>query len=298
MKHLTIKTSFLPIAAALSIVSACTKTSLDEIPSYIAVDSISIKVTSFQGSASHKVVDTWVYAGNDLVGGFELPAKFPVLKSGNTELTIHAGIKLNGMNETRVPYPLYAPIVKTVLLEREKVTDLGQLEFSYKEGTVFAWIENFEQYNPSIDSTSRSEIALQRVELPELATVFPYETNEYAMKVEIPNDSLVFEAASHDQLKLPTDGRAVFLELNYKSNNSFTVGLFKISSIVISKEILVVNPSSTWNKIYINFTPTLSESQDYTNFKVFFIAKKDENVAKAEIFLDNIKLVHLSTSSK
>jgi len=298
MTHIAKYTSILLYTASLLLVAGCAKTSIDEIPSYIAVDSISVNVTSFQGTASHKVVDTWVYAGNDLVGGFELPARFPVLKSGSTELTIQAGIKLNGMNETRVPYPLFAPVVKTVTLEREKVTDLGHLKFSYSEDAIFAWLENFEQYNPSVDTTARSEINLQRIELPELATVYPYETNEYAMKVEIPNDSLVFEAASHDQFKLPTDGRAVFLELNYKANNSFTIGLFKISSVVVSKEILVVNPSSTWNKIYINFTPTLSESQDITYFKVFFIAKKDEKVDKAEIYLDNIKLVHIASSAK
>jgi hypothetical protein len=274
------------------LISACTKTSIDEIPSYISIDTISISTTSLQGTASQKVFDAWVYADNDLIGAFELPAKFPVLKTGASTLSIFAGIKLNGINETRSPYPFYDKITKTVTLERENVDSLGHLTFKYIEGTKFAWQEDFEQSNLSIDSTARSEVNLVRTRLTELATAFPYEENKYAAKVVIDNDSATFEAASHDAYKLPTTGTSVFLELNYKSNNPFTVGLFLIGSVISQRSVLVVNPSSTWNKIYINLTPTVSSSKDITNFKVFFTAKKNTSDPQAEIFFDNIKLLH------
>ena len=271
---------------------ACTKDSVENIPSYISVNSAAVNPTSTQGTASHKIVDAWVYAGNDLVGGFELPAKFPVLKSGTTEVSVLAGIKMNGINETRVPYPFYEIIKKTITLEREKISNLGDLRFSYKQTTKFAWQENFEIANSSIEITARSEVSLQRVKLPELATAFPNESNEYAAKVVITNDTSVFECQTQGAFILPTDGNSAFLELNYKSNNRFVVGLVANGSVATQNQILVINPSATWNKIYINLTPTLSANNTAGSFRVFIIATKDTDIPTAEIYFDNFKLVH------
>ena len=280
------------LLAAMFALSSCGKTSPDDIPSYISVDTISLKVTSIQGTASQKITDVWVWADNELIGAFELPAKFPVLKSGSSLLSLSAGIKLNGISETRVPYPFYNQINKTVELEQEKITSFGHMKFTYSDKTKFAWQEQFEYANISIDSTQRSEVNLVRTQLPELEANFPGESNKYAAKVVIPNDSLVFECASHDAFKLPTDGTSVFLELNYRSNNPFTTGLFLNGYVTSQRSVLVVNPSKTWNKIYINLTPTLSENSDITTFKVFFTAKKSTTDQQAEIYFDNIKLVH------
>lgn len=281
--------SFLP---TLLLAFGCSKTSIDEIPSYIAVDTISISVNSFQGTASQKITDIWVDAGNDLIGAFELPAQFPVLKNGSTQLSLFAGIKLNGINETRAPYPFYDRITKTVNLEREKITDLGHLKFSYSDKTKFELQENFEQNNLTIEPTSRSGISFSRVFLPELKTAFPGEINEYAAKVVIPNDTLVFEAASHNFFKLPTDGTAVFLEMNYKSNNPLSFGLIVNGTVTSNRSVFILNPSDKWNKIYINLTPTLSNYSSANSFKIYFSSVKNPDVTKAEIFFDNIKLLH------
>ncbi len=281
------------IIVTLSLLAGCSKTTIDEIPSYIAIDTTSINVASLQGTASQKISDTWVYADNELIGAFEVPTQFPVLKNGSSELSIFAGIRLNGINETRAPYPFYEKISRTVNLEREKITDLGHLKFLYVVGTKFAWQEDFEQANLSIDSTARSEVNLVRTRMTsELAAAFPFETNEWAAKIVIPDDSLVFECASHDSYKLPTTGTSVFLEMNYKSNNSFTVGLIVNGSVTSQKSVLVINPSETWNKIYINLTPSVSASSGATSFKVFLSAMKNTNVPKAEIYFDNFKLLH------
>jgi hypothetical protein len=284
IKFITITSVFL--------LSGCAKTSLEEIPSYLAIDTISLKVTTMQGTASQKISDAWVYAENELIGAFELPKRIPILKSGTTQISIFAGIKLNGMNELRVPYPFYAPFKQDITLEREVVDSLGHLTFSYLDGTKFAWQEDFEQINLSLDMTARSEINLVRAQLPELSSAFPYEMNDFAAQVVIPNDTLIFECVSHDSFKLPTDGTSVFLELNYKSNNAFTVGVFVNGSVASQKPILVINPSSSWNKIYINLTPTVSANAGAGSFSVFFTAKKSTDVPKAEIYFDNIKLLH------
>lgn len=284
--------NFIFFTTAFLLILGCGKTSIDEIPSYIQVDTISINVNSVQGTASQKITDVWVNAGNDLIGAFELPAQFPLLKSGSTQLSLFAGVKLNGINETRAPYPFYDRIIKTINLEREKVTDLGHLKFAYAEKTKFEWQENFEQDNLSIEPTSRSEIKFSRTLLPELKAAFPGEINEYAAKVVISNDTLVFEAASHNFFKLPTDGSAVFLEMNYKSNNPLSFGVIVNGAVTSNRPVLILNPSSKWNKIYINLTPTLSNYSSANSFKIYFSSVKSTEVPKAEIYFDNIKLLH------
>jgi hypothetical protein len=285
-------TFFLLLCVFQLLYTGCSKPSADEIPAYIAIDTASVKPTSLQGTASQKVFDTWVYADNELIGAFELPARFPILKTGASQLTVFAGIKMNGINETRVPYPFYQKIQRNVTLEPEKITELGHLKFTYVDGTKFAWLEDFEHANHTLDSTARSQIDLVRTKMPELAAAFPNEGNEYAAKIIIPSDTLIFECTSHDAFKLPTDGSSVFLELNYKSNNAFTVGLMVNGILALQHAVLGINPSSTWNKIYINLTPTLSANTDASSFKVFFWAKKTTKDAQAEICIDNIKLLH------
>lgn len=276
----------------LVIESSCTKTSIDDIPSYLQIDTASIIASGLQGTSSHKITDIWVYSGNEYLGTYELPAKFPILKSGKTDFRFYAGIKMNGINETRVAYDFLKIITQNVKLQHDSVSVVHHLKFTYADNVVFAWAENFEQYNLSLDSTSRSEVNFSRVALPELATVFPYELNEYAAKVVITDETSLFECQSHDALKLPNNGKQAFLELNYKSNNHFTVGIVAIGAVEKQHAILGVNPSKTWNKIYINLTSALSSNSDASKFRIFFTASKTTDEPQAEIYLDNIKVIH------
>ncbi len=283
---------FLLLLLVALLAVSCQKASELDIPSYIAIDTISLDVAGLQGTASEKILDAWVYTDNDLEGAFELPAKFPVLKAGSSQLLIQPGIKMNGMAETRVPYPFYKPLSIPVTLNRKTVTSLGHLHTSYKTSTVFEWMEDFENPNLTLDNTARSSISYERYNDPSLAAAFPSEGNLFDARIRISSDSATFESTSHDYLALPKDGSEVFLELNYKSNCAFTVGLFIYGATTVQQSILVVNPSENWNKIYINFTPTVSLNNSATDFKVFITARKAEGGADADIRLDNIKLLH------
>ena len=54
-----------------------------------------------------------VYINDDLVGVYELPAKFPVLKEGNVTVKVFAGIIDFAKDPPRgVKYPFYDPHVE------------------------------------------------------------------------------------------------------------------------------------------------------------------------------------------
>ncbi len=245
-----------------------------------------------QGTVSQKIVDAWVSTDNDLEGAFELPAKFPVLKSGASSILIQPGIKMNGVSGNRVPYPFYNSITIPVTLKHEKTDSLINLQTSYKSNTVFAWLEDFEDPNLSIDTTARGSIKLTRYNDPSLASAFPGESNLYAARVVLQNDSVLFECVSHNSFVLPNNGSEVFMELNYKTNCPFTVGLIVYGAQNTQQDVVVVNPSRNWNKIYINFTPTILLNTNAVKYKVFINANKVVGGPDADIMFDNIKLLH------
>ena len=56
-------------------------------------------------------------------------------------------------------------------------------------------------------------------------------------------------------------------------------------------QLLTLNPTDTWNKIYIQLGYTVSAYASATGFKVYFGALKSEYVANPVFYLDNIKVV-------
>jgi len=284
------------LLSGLTAFISCQKTSELDIPSYISIDSIGLTVTGDQGTASNKIVDAWVYTDNDLEGAFELPAKFPVLKSGASQITIMPGIKLNGMSETRVAYPFFNPITVPATLTHEVETKINTKFTTYKANTVFAWIENFEDPNFSLDPTSISDISFTRIGDPALLSLYPGEGNSFAARAFIQSDTLLFECESHDDFIFPAHSSdlesSVFLELNYKTNCPITVGLVVYGAQTVQKPVIVINPSKVWNKIYINFTPTVLSNTTATKYKVYLKAQKEADGPDAEILIDNIKLLH------
>lgn len=282
---------FLVISSVI-VLSSCNKAT-DGIPSYIRIDTIGLITQPAQGTASHKITDAWIYFGDELIGAFEMPVVFPVLKSGNQTITILAGIKSNGIAATRIPYPFYQPIVRPLMLTPGKITLLDNLTTTYKSNTVFAWHEHFDGSSLSVDTTRNSNAALRRTSDAEKRFRYQQEPNLYSAYSTLSGDTLLFECASIQLFSLPRNETPVFLELNYKTNNTFTVGFYEhLNNQVSQHPVLNVNPSAEWNKIYVNLTPTLAFSTPAARHKIFIGFVRDQGTNQATVYFDNLKLLH------
>jgi hypothetical protein len=194
---------------------------------------------------------------------------------------------------TRIPYPFFNQITINGNLTKEQITALGDLKTTYNSNTVFSWVEDFENSSFSLDSTSRSNVKPVRTNDESKVFKYPGETSHYSALVEFTGDSTVFECVSHSSYELPQDGTEVFLELNYKTNTPLTIGVFgRTSTQTIQEPIFVLNANTAWNKIYINLTPTVTNLSSSYDFRIYFSAVKTSDIDKAEILLDNIKLLH------
>ena len=93
---------------------------------------------------------------------------------------------------------------------------------------------------------------------------------------------------------LPTNGYEVYLEMNYKTNNTFGVGVVPIglNTYFNPDTILEIKPNTEWNKIYIDLTSDVGVYPNAIGFKIFIGGYADPGNANPEIYFDNIKLIH------
>jgi len=260
----------------------------EQIPSYIHIDKIDLHITSTeQSSGSQKITDAWVYIDDQLIGAFELPATFPVLWNGTHTITVKPGIKVNGISELRAIYPFYSSYIKDTNLVKGSVTKINPV-VTYTTSTVFEWKETFEDGGISLEKTSSSDTMI--VATSDVSKVFE---GIYSGVVHLDNNHNLFECKTTNSFVLPFSDVPVFLELNYKSNESIFVGIIANTSTQSeSRGVLYINKSDVWNKIYINLKSAINEYTNADNFRIFFHIEKTEGTESSEILLDNIKLVH------
>ncbi len=264
---------------ALLIISACQKEENPNIiPTYLKIDTITLD----ENNTTTNITDAWVYINDQLQGVYELPATFPVLENDYQALRIKAGIKSNGIASSRIAYPFYASFIDTVIFNPNQTITVNPT-VSYLESAHFS-LEDFEGAGVDLETTIVSDTIL--LEFTDTLG------NQYGGGVL--NDSLItFEIATDELLDLPQAGAPVFLELDYKCNTEFLVGVYiNFPQSVLQKDLLWINPKDDWNKIYINLTSTISEGVGAESFKVFIGMKRDFSLDKNELYFDNLKVVY------
>jgi hypothetical protein len=264
----------------------------EEAPSYIEVDKFTFDpqpgMQELGPSTSIKVKDVWVYVDDVFQGAYELPARFPVLKTGAHSLILSPGILLNGIAATRSPYPFYKGSFHDVNLSENGTVKITPVT-SYYENAKCNYCESFEGSGFSLAKTAQSDTVMEQLMTGDPA-VFEG-TGSGVVHLDAAHD--FFEVASTTAVPLPGSGAPVYLEFDYNINQSMTTGLFANYANGTSVQIPVVtlNPTNGWNKIYIQLGYTVSAYGAATGFKVYFGAIKQADLANPVFYLDNIKIV-------
>lgn len=251
--------------------------------SFLVVNHISVKTISNQGTGSHKITDIWYYVNGKFKGVFPVGGVMPIVASDNAEITLFAGIKNNGISATRVPYPFYNSLVYNLAIEAGKTYTISP-EFEYSSGAIFYYAQPQDFDNTFSQFQSTGDSAYVRITDP--AKTFGGTGGSIFMSMSDakPTSKMVQSV----QYYMPTGGTVVYLELNYKCNQSVVVGI--IGGGFDERGALTLNETAgEWNKIYIQLTSIVSTPPTYPGYQVFIKAKKE--VAVPEIYIDNIKLI-------
>jgi len=259
------------------VISSCQKEDAIGIPTYIKIDDIVL----IEDDTNSNITDAWVYVNDQLQGVYELPATFPVLAEGIQKLRVKAGIKVNGIASSRLAYPFYNSYYEDITFSQNETKTIAPV-VSYLDSINF-FLEDFEGSGVNIEISAISDTIL-----------LTSSDGDNNFGIGVLSDSLfTFEIATDELIDLPQSGAPVFLELDYKSNTQFLVGVYvNYPQSVIQKDLLWINPKQDWNKIYINLTSTISEGINASSFKVFIGMKRDFLLEKNELYFDNIKVVY------
>ncbi|MCB9080263.1 MAG: hypothetical protein H6555_00960 [Lewinellaceae bacterium] len=283
----------------LLVMSACELINPEEaIPAYLRVEPFTLTTTATQGSNSQKITEAWLFVDDDFLGVYALPATIPLLVTGEGTIRLEPGIKDNGIASTPEIYPFYQPFTQTVTLAPDQTVTLRPTT-TYKPTTRFALIENFERgshlFPFLVSGTDVNRITI-------VGGVDAFEGNGSGL-LRVTTDAPLATIATGARFRdLQASNINVYLEVNYRAEAPVVFGLLAYNQVGQASNGDIVfaagfNASPTWNKIYFNLTQVLLERQP-AEFQLLMqtALPAGENgqpaPAAANIWLDNIKLVH------
>jgi hypothetical protein len=273
------------------------------IPCYGHIDSIPLIITNplQQGTSANGINSVWVYVDDNPIGAFQMPVTFPMIATtGQHKVTIFAGVENFGEAENRTKYPFYSSyILNTTLTQGATVKFKPTVE--YATWAKVGIIDNFDE----------SGLTPQHIYKDTNAPTYSKATDTNMYIIHIPNSNVYQGNGSGlvtvnstkqyyngitDTFNIPNNGSAVFLEMNYKTNNVFTVGLYNVGNSIIGGTayypIVYVDTSSTWKKMYINLQPTIGSYPSYNNeYKIYFNVALDPGATLGQTYFDNVKIV-------
>ncbi|MFZ5552453.1 MAG: hypothetical protein ACOZCO_05000 [Bacteroidota bacterium] len=290
------------IPALLLFLSSCSWLDKPEkIPAYIYIEKINLTTNyTAEGTNSHDITDAWVYVDDNPVGVFELPAMIPVLKEGTHKLSIYPGIKADGISSRRRKYPFYLPYIISshvfVPGEVDTLNGADQPVVTYYPNTqIDIWkTGDFEDPGVVFQQDALSDTVMNRITSPPADIFEGVASGLFALSAS----QTFFKANTSENFQLPATGQSVYMELNYKAANSFTVGLIsEYATTTVQQNNTVVRPSYVdgqlvWKKIYIELTELVVANSNAQSFEVFFSMLKDDGVTEPFVVIDNVKIVY------
>jgi hypothetical protein len=272
----------------VSMLSACTTDK--GVPAYIRVNAISVSTEPItQGTNSSNVTDAWIYVDDNLVGAFELPCDVPVLATGNRKISIGAGVKINGISSLRAPYPFYQFYETNAELVAGESVDI-QPQVSYFDSLQFAFLANFDDISGSkLEASGATDTTIGITNNP--AKVFE---GNGSMIAQLNRDSGFVEFQFVETINLPKQGTVVYLEFDYKNTHVLSVGLKSYYALAgtQSTELINLNKTDEWKKVYISMTRAVSEQLNASNYRVYFYSLKSAGSEPLEILIDNMKIIY------
>lgn len=263
-----------------------------DVPRYLIVPDIEYTPGEDQGTASTNVTDLWVYSATDVVGVFPLPAIVPILPAdaAGSPVTLLAGIRENGISNSRAPYPFYTTVdhfVDGTAGSRDTLLP----EIGLVDNVRLIAVEDFENSNVFANMAGGAGLVRTDVE----GEVFE---GGHSGRIDVDTDNPLIRVRTVEQEFDLTSGLPVFLELDYRCDQSFAVGLYGFRNGQETKHLaLVVNPTesagqaATWNKLYVDLGAVVMAQGAADHFEVYVECILEAERTAGSVGLDNVRIV-------
>jgi hypothetical protein len=241
-------------------------------------------------SGSHKITDLWYYLNGQFQGAYQVGKKMPVPFVNGATIDVFAGINRDGISDKKVPYPFYDRITFDTSAAAGTLVD-KKMVFKYKSDAKIRFFESFEGFGTTTGISFKKSFSTDTTFTILNGNNAAFEgTRCLSLIVDNLRSYASIETIS-SSFPLPRNSEFVYLELNYKCNQAFEVGVYKNGNYVIAGG---VNPSSEWNKIYIQMSTavsTLPENPSDQTCGFFVRMIKSSDVSLGNVVIDNVKIV-------
>ncbi len=259
----------------------------EKVPTYVHVDSFDFAINNAakEGSARQQINCAWVYFDNQAIGVFDLPANIPILADGPGQVELIPGVTISGIKDYNTQYAFFKPATVDITNNPGGVINYTP-KTSYLTDAVFQWKEDFETGNTFIPVNS---------ELTTDSTVTRVTDNdkvyEGAASGYIYMDGTHYESENITNSSFPISQGRSFLEINYKCNTSFQVGLQTTVGGAIQYEYIIgLKARDTWNKVYVDLSQFTSVYQG-SSFRLMIKSGLDEGLSNGYVLIDNLKII-------
>lgn len=262
------------------------------VPSYIEINNININTSGSQGSSSSNITDAWIYLDGADLGAYPLPARIPLLAAGKHTVRIAPGIKLNGVAATRVPYSLIKPVELELDLQKDSLMPLD-VNMRYYGNSIFNMVEDFEDNNPQFETTPNSKAGWEVSSNAADPSSWIFEGLHSGKSVLNVEDYYLQIITKEMFENLPKQGLPVFIEMDFKTNTTIVLSFMSyVNGIGESHDLIYLNPTEEWKKIYINLTSTISYQPNVHHYKFVISANHSSNNEESVVLIDNFKIVY------
>jgi hypothetical protein len=268
------------------------------IPSYVFVKKMKL-VTNLatQGDTSQDIQDVWLFQNGEFKGSFGLPTYIPIIDKAKQNIELRAGVRRSGQDDQRLNYPLFTSF-DTILPFSDLRSDTITPRVTYLDNCKFSLIQDFDGSVNffSIKNPKKGDTIIN------VSNSDAWKLNNNSCKLVLSDSTYELFYVSKELSNLPSNGVANYLEVDYRCNDVFDIGLNVIYANGKDNStygVISANPTNgLWKKVYLDLATEISseiaQNGINTKFQIFFRVKKSGNpiMDNTYLFLDNIKLIH------
>jgi hypothetical protein len=294
MKLATLRSAFVRVAPLLLIcLASCKKDG--EVPSFVRLSPPNVRTADGLTEIPSNITDMWVFANGAPLGVWQADRRIPVLEKGITSLQVIAGVRRNGIASDRIQYPFLATYNQDITLQ-EGAEVLVQPVFNYFD-EAFPFVEGFEEAG-QVFITSEGDTGFYRFNADVPEEEEDVLTGAWSGGIFLDPTHDLFRAVSSPDQYFPNGSLNAFLELDYRSDTRFLVGVrFLLGGQTYTIPLVYVSPTKLgdgtmpWKHIYLDLGSAWGTSGTVLR-QLYIEAVLENGATSAKITLDNVKVVY------
>jgi hypothetical protein len=271
----------------------------EELPAYISFQDPQVVIDETTGfSTNAGIRNIWLYHGGFLQGVYQIDPEIdtngrviPFLQLDKSDFFIDGGMYETGQSSFQIPHPFWdritfnweAPVGDTLVLT-------PRFHYVDPSNYITPVVEHFE--GGSIDFLPFGSGLIQDSTFLKVRQDDVFHGTGVGYVQFGPGDRW-FEVINGTGF-YSTQASNIFAEITYKNTIPFTVGLiYQSSQGTLSTEIVTVNPSSTWNTIYVHMITEVRNIINSTGPSTIFWLwlKADGEGNEGYIRFDDIRVI-------